>query len=254
MSCSLTVQPCDVQPLEEERNIDANCMEKTGFLEAQSRREAEHLDTMKAKWEERATKMKTMYDEKLTEKVNKLDTIMKNNARFEIEETSLEEKEDELLGEIDGVKERLEEIQNECKAKDEMKVQYEAEIKILRSRMNSLTEEGEHNKKKIDHLKKENDEVNLDLDQESMKVIALEDKIYTQKDVHQKKLKELILHTFRDTTEENHKVWKNETADSLRTIEDTYNEQLKDVIDQLDPSCDIPELNFSSEDTRQKND
>jgi len=236
----------------------ASYIEKVRFLEAQNRKLADELDKLKAKWGKETTAIKAMYQAELDEARRLLDDAEKEKARLEIRCASLEEQVEEAIQlKEDALASRAadkEQIENQNRQLSD----YEAEINLLRRRVESLESDRERDKKEIARLTDLLNRARIDLDNETLAHIdaenrrqTLEEELEFLKQVHEQEMKELAALAYRDTTQENREFWKNEMGAALREIQQVYDDKLDVMKGELDSFYQMKMSEFRTGATRQ---
>lgn len=236
----------------------ANYIEKVRFLEAQNRKLAEELDQLRRQWGRETQSVKTMYQVELDEARKLLDDVEKDKARLEIRNASLEEQLEELRFQIGIITLECEQKQADVESNHSQLMEYESEINLLRRRLQSLEDDRDKNKKKIDGLTEALSKARADLDEESIlhvvaenRVQTLEEEIEFLKGVHDQEMIEMAALAYRDTTKESRDFWKNELAQCLREIQEVYDSKLETMRGELDKYYKMKIQEFRTGATRQ---
>jgi intermediate filament protein if len=236
----------------------ASYIEKVRFLEAQNRKLADELEKLKQKWGKETTAIKAMYQAELDEARRLLDDAEKEKARLEIRCASLEEQIEELRNHLSDAREDLGNAKEKIEKQNQQLSDYEAEINLLRRRVESLESDKERDKKEIARLQDALNRARIDLDNETLAHIdaenrrqTLEEELEFLKQVHDQEMKELAALAYRDTTAENREFWKNELAQCLREISETYEDKLNAMRGELETYYNMKIQEFRTGATRQ---
>jgi len=235
----------------------ASYIEKVRFLEAQNRRLADELDKLKARWGKETTQIKAMYQAELDEARKLLDDAEKEKARLEIRVASLEEQLDEIRQKLDEANKAVFENREKIDRQNQQLSDYEAEINLLRRRVEILDSDRDRDKKLIAQLQDQLNRLRIDLDNETLLHIdaenrrqTLEEEIEFLKQVHEQEMKELAALAYRDTTAENREFWKNEMGQALREIQNIYDEKLDTMRAEMDTYYNLKIQEFRTGATR----
>jgi len=236
----------------------ASYIEKVRFLEAQNRRLADELDKLKSKWGKETTQIKAIYQAELDEARKLLDDAMKDKARLEIRVASLEEQLQELNQKYeDAVRDGLE-SKEKIERQNQQLADLEAEVNLLRRRIEGNDSDRERDKKMIAQLQDALNRTRADLDNETLLHIdaenrrqTLEEELEFLKTVHDQEMKELAALAYRDTTNENREFWKNEMGQALREIQTIYDEKLDIMRGELESYYNLKVQEFKTGATRQ---
>ena len=235
----------------------ASYIEKVRFLEAQNRRLADELERLKARWGKETSQIKAMYQAELDEARRLLDDAEKEKARLEIKVASLEEQLDEVRRKLDEANQAVFEGREKIDRQNQQLSDYEAEINLLRRRVEILDSDREKDKKLIAQLHDQLNRTRIDLDNETLLHIdaenrrqTLEEEIEFLKQVHDQEMKELAALAYRDTTAENREFWKNEMGQALREIQNIYDEKLETMRAELDTYYNLKIQEFRTGATR----
>lgn len=236
----------------------ASYIEKVRFLEAQNRRLADELEKLKAKWGKETTQIKAMYQAELDEARKCLDDSDKEKARLEIRVASLEEQLEELRNKLVEANRAVTEERERAQRNDQQLSDYEAEINLLRRRLQQLEADRDRDKKQIQQLQDALNRARLDLDNETLLHVdaenrrqTLEEELEFLKQVHEQELKELAALAYRDTTAENREYWKNEMGQALREIHQVYDDKLEGMRGELETFYNLKIQEFRTGATRQ---
>jgi len=235
----------------------ASYIEKVRFLEAQNRRLADELEKLKAKWGKETTAIKAMYQAELDQARKLLDDAEKEKARLEIRVASLEEQLDEIRRKFEDANQALFEAREKIDRQNQQLSDYEAEINLLRRRVEILDSDRDRDKKLILQLQDGLNRSRIDLDNETLLHIdaenrrqTLEEEIEFLKQVHEQEMKELAALAYRDTTSENREFWKNEMGQALREIQQIYDEKLDTMRAEMDTYYNLKIQEFRTGATR----
>jgi len=236
----------------------ASYIEKVRFLEAQNRKLADELDKLKSKWGKETTAIKAMYQAELDEARRLLDDAEKEKARLEIRATSLEEQIEETRAQLEDLKNARAQDRDTIASQNQQLSEYEAEISVLRRRIEQLENDRERDKREITRLTEALNRARVDLDNETLAHIdaenrrqTLEEELEFLKQVHEQEMKELAALAYRDTTQENREFWKNEMGNALREIQATYDEKLDSMRGELETYYNLKIQEFRTGATRQ---
>lgn len=207
----------------------ASYIEKVRFLEAQNRKLAVDLDNLRSRWGKDTSSIKAMYEGELSE------------ARKVIEETqrarqAIEAQIAKLQGDLTMYRKKYEDVlrgRDDDKAKiDQLLSQLadaEAEVNMLRRKIEILEEDVHRLKKENQRLNAELQRARTDLDQETLNRIDYQNQVQTLLEeidfirrVHDQEIKELQALAARDTTAENREYFKNELMNAIRDIRSEY--------------------------------
>ncbi|KAL4001708.1 Intermediate filament protein B [Acanthocheilonema viteae] len=209
----------------------ASYIEKVRFLEAQNRKLAADLNLLRSRWGKDSVSVRGMYEgeiqearkiindtnserEDLEKRIRKLmDDLMEYRKRYE----------DALRGhqaDREGIENLLTKLSS-----------LEAEINLLRRRVNNLEEEVTRIKKDNLYLVNELNKARSDLDQETLNRIDFQNQLQTlleeidfMRRVHDQEITELQAMAARDTTPENREYFKNELSSAIRDIRAEYDQ------------------------------
>jgi intermediate filament protein if len=236
----------------------ASYIEKVRFLEAQNRKLSDELDKLKSKWGKETTAIKAMYQAELDEARKLLDDAEKDKAQLEIKVASLEEQLEENRNKLQDARDQLAEANEKCEHQMQQLSDYEAEINLLRRRVEGLERDRDRDKKEIVRLTDALNAMRMDLDQETLAHVdaenrrqTLEEEIEFLKAVHEQEMKELAALAYRDTTAENREFWKNELGGCLREIQETYDEKLNQMKGETETFYNMKLQEFRTGATRQ---
>lgn len=236
----------------------ASYIEKVRFLEAQNRKLTEELDRLKSKWGKETTAIKAMYQAELDEARKLLDDAEKDKAALEIKVASLEEQIEELRLKNGQQAEQIGQDKERLERQNQQLSDYEAEINMLRRRVEGLENERDKDKKEIARLQDALNRMRTDLDNETLAHIdaenrrqTLEEELEFLKAVHEQEMKELAALAYRDTTAENREFWKNELGNCLREIQQTYDEKLDVMRGEMQNYYEMKMQEFRTGSTRQ---
>lgn len=207
----------------------AGYIEKVRFLEAQNRKLGTDLESLRGRWGKDTSSIKNMYEGELFEAQKLIEETTKSRAGLDTQIGKLQQdladwrrKFEEAVRMRDGDKERIEGLLTQlCDA--------EAEIGLLRRRIQNLEDEVNRLKKENFRLQSELQKARTDLDQETLNRIDYQNQVQTLLEemdflrrVHDQEIKELQALAARDTTAENREYFKNELALAIRDIRNEY--------------------------------
>jgi len=207
----------------------AGYIEKVRFLEAQNRKLAADLEALRSRWGKDTSSIKSMYEGELSEARKLIDETSKAKATLEGQIGRLQhdlaeyrKKYEEAMRMRDGDKEKIEGLLTQLS-------DAEAEISLLRRRIQLLEDEVARLKKENIRLQGELQKARTDLDQETLNRIDYQNQVQTLLEeidflrrVHDQEIKELQAMATRDTTTENREYFKNELALAIRDIRNEY--------------------------------
>jgi intermediate filament protein if len=235
----------------------ASYIEKVRFLEAQNRRLADELEKLKSKWGKETTQIKAMYETELAEAKRLLDEAEKEKARLEQRVAALEDQLEELRRKLEEAKKAAAEIRDKIEQQNQQMSDYEAEISLLRRRVEGLGGDRDKDKKQIAQLQDALNRARIDLDNETLLHIdaenrrqTLEEELEFLKQVHEQEMKELAALAYRDTTSENREFWKNEMGQALRDIQQVYDDKLDGIRNDMDTYYNLKVQEFRTGATR----
>ncbi|XP_074654132.1 60 kDa neurofilament protein-like isoform X2 [Tubulanus polymorphus] len=219
----------------------AGYIEKIRFLEAQNRKLAQELETLKSRWGKETIEIKKRYEGELLEARNLVDDLTKEKAKWQLRANTLQD-------ELTGIKERYEdlvrrtEIDRETISKQHQQMaDYESEINLLRRRISFLEEEHKRDKETIKTLNADIMRLRVDLDDETLQRIDKENRLQTLeeelaflKSIHEQELREMAALAYKDTTAENREFWKSELAIAIRDIQNEYEDRLGSIKGELE--------------------
>jgi len=236
----------------------AGYIEKVRFLEAQNRRLADELEKLKSKWGKETTQIKAMYQAELDEARKLLDDAVKDKARLEIRVASLEEQLEEMSQRLNESRQALSDAREQIDKQNQQLSDYEAEIGLLRRRVEQLENDRDKDKKLIAQLQDSLNRARADLDNETLLHIdaenrrqTLEEELEFLKSIHEQELKELAALAYRDTTAENREFWKNEMGQALREIQQSYDEKMDVMRNELEAYYNLKIQEFRTGANRQ---
>jgi intermediate filament protein if len=207
----------------------AGYIEKVRFLEAQNRKLAADLEALRSRWGKDTSSIKSMYEGELSEARKLIDETSKAKAnldgqigRLQHDLAEYRKKYEETVRMRDGDKEKIEGLLTQLS-------DAEAEISLLRRRIQNLEDEVNRMKKENIRLQSELQKARTDLDQETLNRIDYQNQVQTLLEeidflrrVHDQEIKELQALATRDTTTENREYFKNELALAIRDIRNEY--------------------------------
>jgi len=235
----------------------ASYIEKVRFLEAQNRRLSDELEKLKSKWGKETTQIKAMYEAELAEAKRLLEEAEKEKARLEQRVAALEEQMEELKRKLEEATKAAADIREKIDQQNQQMSDYEAEIYLLRRRVEGLGGDRDKDKKQIAQLQDALNRARIDLDNETLLHIdaenrrqTLEEELEFLKQVHDQEMKELAALAYRDTTSENREFWKNEMGQALRDIQSVYDEKLDGIRNDMDTYYNLKVQEFRTGATR----
>jgi intermediate filament protein if len=207
----------------------ASYIEKVRFLEAQNRKLATDLEALRSRWGKDTSNIRQMYEGELVEARKLIDETSKAKNSVEAQIQKLQE-------ELANYRKKYEEACKHAHA-DKEKIDglltqlsdAEAEVNLLRRRIENLEEEVARLKKENVRLSGELQRARTDLDQETLNRIDYQNQVQTLLEeidfirrVHDQEIKELQALAARDTTAENREYFKNELALAIKDIRNEY--------------------------------
>lgn len=235
----------------------AGYIEKVRFLEAQNRKLADELDKLKSRWGKETTQIKAMYQAELDEARKLLDDAVKEKARLEIRVASIEEQLEEMTHRLDEARKALLDARETIDRQNQQLSDYEAEVGLLRRRVEQLESDRNKDKKLIQQLQETLNRTRTDLDNETLLHIdaenrrqTLEEELEFIKSVHEQEMKELAALAYRDTTAENREFWKNEMGQALREIQQIYDDKMDVMRGELEAYYNLKVQEFRTGATR----
>lgn len=207
----------------------ASYIEKVRFLEAQNRKLAADLEALRGRWGKDTSSIRQMYEGELSEAQKLIDDTGKARKEIEGQIGKLQQDladyrkkyEDALRGR-EGDKEKIDQLLSQL-------ADAEAEVNLLRRRIENLEEEVNRMKKENVRLVSDLQRARTDLDQETLNRIDYQNQVQTLLEeidfirrVHDQEIKELQNLAARDTTAENREFFKNELAGAIRDIRAEY--------------------------------
>lgn len=236
----------------------ASYIEKVRFLEAQNRKLADELEKLKSRWGKETSQIKAMYQAELDEARKLLDDAVKEKARLEIRVASLEEQLEEMSRKLEDARRSLAEAREKIDRQNQQLSDYEAEVGLLRRRVEQLESDRDKDKKLIQVLQETVNRTRSDLDNETLLHIdaenrrqTIEEELEFLKSVHEQELKELSALAYRDTTAENREFWKNEMGQALREIQNVYDDKMDAMRGELEAYYNVKIQEFRTGSTRQ---
>lgn len=207
----------------------AGYIEKVRFLEAQNRKLGTDLEALRGRWGKDTSSIKNMYEGELLEARKLIEETSKSRAgldgqigRLQQDLAEWRRKFEEAVRMRDGDKERIEGLLTQLS-------DLEAEIGLLRRRIQNLEDDVNRVKKENFRLQNELQKARTDLDQETLNRIDYQNQVQTLLEemdflrrVHDQEIKELQALAARDTTAENREYFKNELALAIRDIRSEY--------------------------------
>jgi intermediate filament protein if len=209
----------------------ASYIEKVRFLEAQNRKLAGDLEALRSRWGKDTSSIRQMYEGELQEARKVIDDTSKAKSQVEGQIAKLQDdladyrhKYEEALRLREGDKEKIDGLLTQLS-------DAEAEIALLRRRIENMEEEVARLKKENQRLSAELQKARSDLDQETLNRIDYQNQVQTLMEeieflrrVHDQEIKELQALAARDTTAENREFFKNELALAIRDIRNEYDQ------------------------------
>jgi intermediate filament protein if len=209
----------------------ASYIEKVRFLEAQNRKLAADLEALRGRWGKDTAGIKAQFEGELADARRLLDDTGKAKADIEVQIARLQEelaeyrkKLDEELHARDSDKEKIQALVSQLS-------DAEAEIGLLRRRLQSLEDETNRLKKENDRLTGELQKARLDLDQETLNRIDYQNQVQTLLEeieflrrVHEQEIKELEALANKDSTADTREFFRNELAMAIRDIRNEYDQ------------------------------
>ncbi|GMR32277.1 hypothetical protein PMAYCL1PPCAC_02472 [Pristionchus mayeri] len=197
----------------------ASYIEKVRFLEAQNRKLAADLDSLRGKWGKDTHTIKQMFETELTSAQKLVDDT--NQQRKEAEEQIKK-----MINELADIRRKFEDAQNGRRADhakiDELLVtlsNIEADINLLKRRIAELEEEVRRMKSENQKMLSELQRARTDLDQETLNRIDHQNQVQTLieeidflRRVQDQEIKTWQAIASRDTTPENREFFKNELS------------------------------------------
>ncbi|TMS36309.1 hypothetical protein L596_003503 [Steinernema carpocapsae] len=209
----------------------ASYIEKVRFLEAQNRKLSADLDMLRSRWGKDTSSIKSMYESELIQ----AKTLIGDTEK---EKNNLQDQVKKMMEELAEYRRKFEEAdrgRETDRAKiDELLValsNIEAEINLLRRRIELLEEEIMRIKKENHRAVAELQRCRTELDQETLNRIDYQNQVQTlleeidfMRRVHDSEIRELQAQAARDTTNENREFFKNELASAIRDIRAEYDQ------------------------------
>jgi intermediate filament protein if len=181
----------------------------------------------------------------------------KEKARLEQRVAALEEQMEELKRKLEEATKAAADIREKIDQQNQQMSDYEAEIFLLRRRVEGLSGDRDKDKKQIVQLQDALNRARIDLDNETLLHIdaenrrqTLEEELEFLKQVHEQEMKELAALAYRDTTSENREFWKNEMGQALRDIQQVYDEKLDGIRNDMDTYYNLKVQEFRTGATR----
>lgn len=215
-------------------------IEKVRLLEAQNRKLAVELTTLRERWTAESSKVKETYEVQLKALRVKLDECERHKAELEVKITSMEDRVSEIQILIDEAREQETIDRETIDRLNHLMHDYESEITILRKRVSRFDDDRGKDKHEVDRLRVEIDRLRTELDHETLIHINAENDCQTareelefHKQIHEAELKELASLAYRDSTSENRDFWKAELAQAIQDIQCEYDTKLESVKTEL---------------------
>jgi intermediate filament protein if len=207
----------------------ASYIEKVRFLEAQNRKLAGDLDALRSRWGKDTSSIKLMFEGELDEARKVIDEtskargdIEKQIAKLQADLTNYRKKYEEAVRGRDVDKDKIDQLLAQLS-------NGEAEVNLLRRRIEVLEEDVSRFKKENLRLNADLQRARTDLDQETLNRIDYQNQVQTLLEeidfirrVHDQEIKELQALAARDTTAENREYFKNELSGAIRDIRSEY--------------------------------
>jgi len=257
----LTTRDKEKKDMQDLNERFANYIEKVRFLEAQNRKLGDELEKLKSKWGIQTTQIKAMYETELAEAKRLIDEAEKEKARLEQRVAALEEQLEELRQKLEDATRAALEIRERIEQQNQQLSDFEAEVNLLRRRVETLSGDRDKDKRQIIQLQDALNRARIDLDNETLLHLdaenqrqALEDELEFLKQLHEQELKELAALAYRDTTSENREFWKNEMGNALRDLQRVYDEKMDGIRGDMDTYYSMKVQEFRQGATRQSMD
>ncbi|VDD86780.1 unnamed protein product [Enterobius vermicularis] len=209
----------------------ASYIEKVRFLEAQNRKLAADLELLRSRWGKDTLSVRSMYEAELQQAQKIRDDTDRERQDLENQIRKLMEEINEYRRKYDEVLKGHEEDRHTIDELLENLAKVEAEVNLIRRRINNLEEEIARIKKENIHFVNELGKARADLDQETLNRIDYQNQVQTLLEeidfirrVHDQEINELQAMASRDTTPENREYFKNELASAIRDIRAEYDQ------------------------------
>uniref|UniRef100_A0A8W8LET9 Uncharacterized protein n=2 Tax=Magallana gigas TaxID=29159 RepID=A0A8W8LET9_MAGGI len=236
----------------------ANYIEKVRFLEAQNRKLASELETLRDKWGQETSAVKQMYESELAEARKLIDDLTREKTNLEIKNQSLQEQMQDMQRQLDDAKKYRNQDRETIGRLNQQVSDLEAEVNLLRRTVDSLETDRSRDRERIKNLEAEVDRLRLDLNNETLAHLdaenrrqTLEEEIEFLKKVHEQELKELAALAYRDTTEENREFWKSELSQAIRDIQKEYDNKVDQIRGDMEGFYNLKIQEFRTGATKQ---
>ncbi|XP_062584250.1 60 kDa neurofilament protein-like [Saccostrea cucullata] len=236
----------------------ANYIEKVRFLEAQNRKLASELETLRDKWGQETSAVKQMYESELSEARKLIDDLTREKTNLEIKNQSLQEQMQDMQRQLDDAKRYRNQDRDTIARLNQQVSDLEAEVNLLRRTVDSLETDRNRDRDRIKSLEAEVDRLRLDLNNETLAHLdaenrrqTLEEEIEFLKKVHEQELKELAALAYRDTTEENREFWKSELSQAIRDIQKEYDSKVDQIRGDMEGFYNLKIQEFRTGATKQ---
>lgn len=236
----------------------ANYIEKVRFLEAQNRKLASELETLRDKWGQETSAVKQMYESELAEARKLIDDLTREKTNLEIKNQSLQEQMQDMQRQLDDAKKYRNQDRDTIGRLNQQVSDLEAEVNLLRRTVDSLETDRSRDRERIKNLEAEVDRLRLDLNNETLAHLdadnrrqTLEEEIEFLKKVHEQELKELAALAYRDTTEENREFWKSELSQAIRDIQKEYDNKVDQIRGDMEGFYNLKIQEFRTGATKQ---
>eukprot|EP00105_Crassostrea_gigas_P023651 XP_011443571.1 PREDICTED: 70 kDa neurofilament protein [Crassostrea gigas] len=236
----------------------ANYIEKVRFLEAQNRKLASELETLRDKWGQETSAVKQMYESELAEARKLIDDLTREKTNLEIKNQSLQEQMQDMQRQLDDAKKYRNQDRDTIGRLNQQVSDLEAEVNLLRRTVESLETDRSRDRERIKNLEAEVDRLRLDLNNETLAHLdaenrrqTLEEEIEFLKKVHEQELKELAALAYRDTTEENREFWKSELSQAIRDIQKEYDNKVDQIRGDMEGFYNLKIQEFRTGATKQ---
>lgn len=236
----------------------ANYIEKVRFLEAQNRKLASELETLRDKWGQETSAVKQMYESELAEARKLIDDLTREKTNLEIKNQSLQEQMQDMQRQLDDAKKYRNQDRDTIARLNQQVSDLEAEVNLLRRTVDSLETDRSRDRDRIKNLEAEVDRLRLDLNNETLAHLdaenrrqTLEEEIEFLKKVHEQELKELAALAYRDTTEENREFWKSELSQAIRDIQKEYDNKVDQIRGDMEGFYNLKIQEFRTGATKQ---
>ncbi|CAD6185097.1 unnamed protein product [Caenorhabditis auriculariae] len=196
----------------------ASYIEKVRFLEAQNRKMEKDLDLLRGRWGRDSTSVKVMFESELK---TAQELIHDSDKQRDSLEDQIRKLTDELTAyrkkELDAILAKLGAV--------------EAEVELLKRRIQLIEEEVSHAKRENHRMIGELQRARNAVEQETLNRIDYQNQVQTLleecdfvKRVHDSEIHDLLAMASRDTTIENREYFKNELSSAIRDIRSEYDQ------------------------------